>query len=199
MLKREALQTLYYDKKLSMWDISKVISVTPATVGYWMKKYDLKRRSISESAYVKQNPDGDPFKIKSKFTGSDKELLLCGLMLYWAEGSRRNKHTIQMANLDYRLILLFIKFLKRICGVKEEKICLNIQLYREFDKDKTKNYWSKTLGVPKRFIAVNVHSDNRSKPDRQWSKYGIARIEVRNVKLKQWIDNSLQEYLTKWI
>jgi len=198
MLKREVLQKLYYDKKLSMWDIAKTISVTPATVEYWMQKHDLRRRSISESAYAKQNPNGDPFKIKNKLTKKDKELLLVGLMLYWAEGSRKNKHVIQMANLDYRLILLFIKFLKRICGVKEEKICLNIQLYRRFDTEHTKNYWSRILKVPKRFIAVNIHSDARSKPERQWSKYGIARVEVRNVKLKQWIDGTLERYLSKW-
>lgn len=182
-----------------MWDMARNISVTPATVVYWMKKHGLRRRTSSECAYAKQNPNGDPFKIKNRLSKSDKELLLCGLMLYWAEGSRKNKHTIQMANLDYKLILLFIKFLRRICGVKEEKICLNIQLYRRFDKEKTRNYWSGTLGVPKRFIAVNIHSDNRSKPNKQWSEYGIARIEVRNVKLKQWIDGALKNYLNKWV
>lgn len=151
MLKTEQLQELYYRRKLSMWDVAGALSVTPATVAYWMKKHCLKRRSISDSAYVKQNPNGDPFKVKEKLTKEEKELLLCGLMLYWAEGSRRNKHTIQIANLDYRLILLFIKFLKRICGVKEEKICLNIQLYRKFGKEKARSYWSRILGGSKAF------------------------------------------------
>ncbi len=199
MIKIEQLQKLYYGRKLSMWDVAKTISVTPKTVEYWMDKHNLRRRSGSESAYVKQNPNGDPFKIKNKLTKKDRELLLAGLMLYWAEGSRKNKHVIQMANLDYRLILLFIKFLKRICGVKEEKTCLNIQLYRRFDKQNTKNYWSRILKVPKRFISVNIHSDTRSKPNSQWSKYGIARIEVRNVKLKRWIDAALENYLAKWV
>jgi len=89
--------------------------------------------------------------------------------------------------------------LRRVCGVKEEKICLNIQLYRKFDKEGTKNYWSRILGVPKRFIAVNIHSDIRSKPNQQWSRYGIARIEVRNVKLKQWIDGALESFSSKWV
>ena len=181
-----------------MRDIARSFSVTPATVIYWMKKYNLRRCSGSECAYVKHNPEGDPFKIKKRLTKNDKELLLCGLMLYWAEGSRRNKHTIQMANLDYRLILLFIKFLKIICCLKEEKICLNIQLYKEFNREKTRNYWSRILGVPKRFISVHIHTDVRIKPNRQWSKYGIARIEIRNIKLKQWIDETLDKYLLKW-
>jgi hypothetical protein len=199
MLKKQALQELYYDSKLSMWDMARNLSVTPATVAYWMKKHDLRRRSSSECAYVKQNPNGDPFKIKNRLTKKNKELLLCGLMLYWAEGSRRNKHVIQIANLDPRLLFLFKKFLKTTCGVKENKICLTVQLYRSFDKEETKAYWAKTLGIPKQFISVNIHSDKRSAPTRQWSKYGIARIEVRNVKLKQWIDASLERYLGRWI
>ncbi|MFH1698135.1 MAG: hypothetical protein ABH882_03715 [Candidatus Omnitrophota bacterium] len=197
MLEKKILQRFYYNKKLSMMDSAKLLNVTPATVAYWMKQYCLKRRSISESAYVKQNPKGDPFCIKDKFTSEDKELFVACLMLYWAEGSRRNKHVIQLANLDHRMLTLFIEFLKKICGVKENKICLTIQLYKNFDKKAVKTYWSKTLKVPAQFIAVNIHSDNRSKPDLQWSKYGIARIEVRNVKLKRWIDVELEKYLHK--
>lgn len=199
MLEKKILQKCYYDKKLSMVDTAKVLTVTPAMVAYWMRRYEFRRRSISEGVYVKQNPNGDPFKIKGKLTAIENELLLAGLMLYWAEGPRRNKHVIQLANLDQRMLVLFIKFLRVICGVKEEKLTLNIQLYRKFDKDRTKKYWSKLLNVSTRFISVNIHSDKRSKPEKQWSEYGIARIEVRNVKLKQWIDEQLLMYISKWI
>jgi len=182
-----------------MLEIARAISLTPATVKYWMDKYGLARRSASESAYVKQNPSGDPFRIKNRLSERDEKLFLSCLMLYWAEGSRRNNHVIQIANLDHRMLSIFIKFLKQICYVKEEKIRLTIQLYKEFDKKIVKNYWSKQLGVPKRFIAVNIHSDIRSKPTKQWSKYGIARIEVRNVKLKRWIDEQLERQISLWI
>ena len=198
MIKKETLQKLYYNKKLSMWDIAGVLSVTPATVVYWMKKYGMKRRSSNDAAYAKQNPDGDPFRIKNRLTAKDRELLLSGLMLYWGEGSRRNKHVVQMANLDSRLLELFVRFLRKICSVKKNKLCLTVQLYKRFSSKWTKNYWSRKLNIPKAFIAVNVHSDKRSKPDNQWSEYGIARIEVRNVKLKRWIDNALERQITKW-
>lgn len=199
MLGEKTLQKCYYDKKLSMVDTARVLNVTPATVAYWMRRHDFKRRSISEGVYVKQNPSGDPFNIRTQLTEKDKELLVVGLMLYWAEGSRRNKHVVQLANLDNRMLLLFLEFLRRICEVKEEKLTLNVQLYREFDKEMTRNYWSKELGIPKHLIAVNIHTDIRSKIKNQWSRYGIARIEVRNVKLKQWIDGALKEYLAQWI
>lgn len=103
-----------------------------------------------------------------------------------------------MANLDSRLLELFIRFLRKICGVNKNKLCLTVQLYRKFSSGRTKGYWSRKLNIPKAFIAVNVHSDKRSKPDDQWSQYGIARIEVRNVRLKQWIDTALEKQISKW-
>ncbi len=193
------LHKLYYDERLSMWDIAKVLSVTPATVVYWMKKHGLRRRSRSECAYVKQNPEGDPFRIKSKLNKKDKELLLSGLMLYWAEGSRKSRHAIQIANLDYRLLLLFTKFLRRICGLRKDKFRLLVRVYRKFNREKARDYWSRILKIPRSLISVYIHSDKRSKPHRQWSKYGIARIEVRNIKLKQYIDEELERYLSKWV
>jgi len=197
MLKKKLLNELYYSKKLSMVDVAGSLLVTPATVKYWMQKYDFNRRSSSESAYVKQNPNGDPFKIKDKLTQKDRELLLCGLMLYWAEGSRKNQHVVQLANLDIRMVKFFMEFLRNICGVIEDKLCITVQLYRKFDKETTKSYWSRALGIPDRNIFVTIHSDGRSKPNQQWSRFGIARIEVRNVKLKRWIDGALEKYLNK--
>jgi hypothetical protein len=197
MLQKAALQDLYYSKRLSMFDLAGSLGVTPATVVYWMKKYDLGRRSNSESAYVKQNPMGDPFRIKNRLSKQARDLLIAALMLYWAEGSRKNKYVIQIANLDARLLALFIRFLRTICGVKENKICLTVQLYKEYDKEETRDYWAIELGIPQKYITVGIHSDIRSKPEKLWSKYGIARIEVRNVKLKHWLDETLEAYLKK--
>jgi hypothetical protein len=95
------------------------------------------------------------------------------------------------------MLVLFVKFLRVICGVKEGKLTLNIQLFRSFNKDKTKKYWSELLDVPNRFISVNIHSDKRSKPDKQRPEYGITRIEARNVKRKQWIDGQRLMHITK--
>jgi len=65
----------------------------------------------------------------------------------------------------------------------------------KFDKDVAKKYWAEKLTIPEHRIAVNHHRDKRSKAEHQRSKFGIARIQVHNYKLKAWIDKQLENYL----
>jgi hypothetical protein len=185
---KDKLHHLYDIKKLSMVDIARKLKVTHAKVYYWFKKYGIKRRSQSDSSYVKQNPDGDPFRIKEELNNKERELLISGLMLYCAEGHRANKHSVQLANLDHRILKIFARFLREICGVHQNKIGLYVQLYKKFDKNTARDYWSRVLRIPESQILVCPHTDKRSKIEEQKSKFGIARIQVHNYKLKNWID-----------
>lgn len=179
-------------------DIAHQLNTTHATIYYWLKKHNISRRSWSESAYVKQNPDGDPFKINEKLTVREKDLLLASLMLYWGEGSRRNKYSIQLANLDHRIVKIFVEFLRAICRIHENKITLYVQLYKKFNKKKAEIYWSKTLKIPISQIIINPHTDTRSKDEDQRSQFGIARIQIHNYKLKNWLDRQLEYRLEKF-
>jgi hypothetical protein len=195
---RNILLNLYYNKKQSMMEIAKRLKISHAKVYYWFKKYKIKRRSWSESSYVKQNPNGDPFKIKNMLNEKEKALLISGLMLYCGEGSRRSKHVIQIANLDSRILRLFVEFLKRICRVNMNKIGLQVQLFKEFDRKTARDYWHNRLLIPKSQIDIYKHTDMRSKIGEQRSKFGIARVQVNNYKLKNWIDKELDEHLDRF-
>lgn len=61
---REDLETLY-NSGLSMIEIATKLKCSPHKIVYWMNKYSLQRRSLSNAMYVKLNPNGDPFKIKN--------------------------------------------------------------------------------------------------------------------------------------
>jgi hypothetical protein len=179
-------------------EIAERLGITHATVCYWFKKYGIKRRSWRDSAYIKQNPNGDPFKIKKKLSEKEKGLLMCALMLYCGEGNRSNKHSTQIANLDHRILRVFIGFLRKICGVNKNKVSLYVQLYKKFDRNEALEYWSKTLLIPKSQVGIYPHTDKRSKFEEQRSKFGIARIQFNNYKLKDWIEKQADYYLDKF-
>ncbi|MFH1190697.1 MAG: hypothetical protein V1670_00680 [Candidatus Omnitrophota bacterium] len=198
MVNKRNLQYLYNDKKLSMMEVAERLGVTHATIYYWLKKYGVKRRSWRDSSYVKQNPNGDPFKLKKRLNKKEKGLLACALMLYCGEGNRRNKHSIQLANLDHRILKVFMGFLRKICRVNKDKVSLYVQLYRKFNRSEALEYWSKTLLIPKSQIGIYPHTDKRSKLEEQRSKFGIARIQFNNYKLKNWIERQSDYYLKKF-
>lgn len=188
---------LYKERKLSMMEIADEFNITHAKVTYWFKRYNISRRKREESSYLKHNPQGDPFKVKVD-SQKDRELLLIGLMLYWAEGNKSNKYAVRLGNLDGRIIKLFVKFLRKVCQLNEDKITLYVQLYKNFDKEKALLYWKKLLDLKKEQILIYPHTDIRSKHHKQWSKNGIATVQVNNIKLKCWMDQSIDRYASKW-
>ena len=58
----------------SMAEIAKMYSCSVNKIVYWMDKYEIKRRSISDAVYIKQNPNGNPFKIKSNLSLKEQRL-----------------------------------------------------------------------------------------------------------------------------
>lgn len=186
---------MYDKKKLSMMEIADKLHVTHATIDYWMNKHAIPRRSCSESAYLKINAGRNPFKLKKKLDKKEKELLLTGLALFWAEGSKVFRGSIQLANLDHRMLEIFAKFLREICGIEENRLRLYVRVYKGFDIDNAKRYWARKLKMSTKRVFVYPHTDTRSKANKQWSKYGIATLQFHNVKLWEWLNKSIENYV----
>ena len=89
MIAKAQLKRLYSNRRLSMMEIAQQLRTTHATVLCWLKKHGIQRRSWSESADAKLNPNGDPFSVPVQLTVRQRELLTAGLLLYWAEGCKK--------------------------------------------------------------------------------------------------------------
>lgn len=196
-ISKNRLKKLYYDKKMSISEIADFLDCSYKKVYYWFKKYSIERRTLSQSAYIKQNPEGDPFNIKQGLDKDDLKLLLVGIIIYWSEGNKQNRSVVQIVNLDERMIRLFKKFLDRICNVNQKKIKLYVRVYGEYNNKKIKKYWSNYLNIPINQIRIYPHNDKRSNPDKQWSKHGIATLQVANTKLKKWMDRTVDNYINQ--
>lgn len=134
------LKRLYCQRRLSMMEIASELSITHATVLYWLKKHKIPRRSWSESAYVKLNPDGDPFTIPSTLTSAQRELLAAGFLLYWAEGDKTYKHGTKIGNLDSRMLQVFIKFLREVCHADENRLSVYVRVHKRFALSTARRY-----------------------------------------------------------
>lgn len=100
MITENQLEELYIDQKLSMFQISKRLGCSVNRIVYWMNKYKIKRRTISDAVYVRSNPMGDPFTFNKPESNRDYMLMGIGLGLYWGEGTKSNPHSVRLGNTD---------------------------------------------------------------------------------------------------
>src|SRR3989344_3535161 len=97
-MNEEELRNLYVKKKMSSSEITRIFKCSEHRVNYWLKKYNISKRSISEAVYQRCNPKGDPFKVKKIESLADAKLLGLGLGLYWGEGNKKNKNSVRLGN-----------------------------------------------------------------------------------------------------
>src|SRR5581483_7922935 len=110
------IQNLYSSGK-SMFEIALELNCSVHKVSYWMNKNKFRRRSRSDAAYVKANPVGDPFKIKTNLTIFETKLYGLGLGIYMGEGSKLAYGSVRVSNTNPTILRIFISFLKIICSV----------------------------------------------------------------------------------
>lgn len=186
------LRELYIDKKMSLSEIATKTGFKPHKIIYWMDKYSITRRRQSEANYIKHNPGGEPFKIKTKLTRDEVKLKYLALGLYWGEGGKTTNYANRVTNSDFGVISQFRRYLIEICRVKESKIKYYLQIFKDNDLKLAKKYWAENLNIYQESI-------NTGKPIRSMGKgtykkinrYGVMTIAIFNVHLKTYIMNEL--------
>ncbi len=186
-IREDSLSTLYNSGK-SMFEIAQYYNCSPHKIVYWMDKFNIKRRSRSEAGYIKLNPNGDPFNIKTEFNLYDTFLYGIGLGIYWGEGEKVSRNSLRVANTDPYILITFSKFLKTICNVKSEKMRYSLVCFNDIDENVAKAYWSKILKISEDKFGkiVNIPTQGKGKYKRK-SQFGVCTLTVSNTKLKTWI------------
>ncbi len=80
---------------------------------------------------------------------SEREFLIAGFFLYWAEGGKTTPYTATLSNTDPRMIRAFIKWLHML-GAHVDKMYIRLHLYIDMDEYDEIDYWSKELKIPKK-------------------------------------------------
>lgn len=161
-------------------------------VEYWLKKYGIDRRSRSDAGYLRKNPLGDPFNLKTIDTKDDAYLYGIGIGLYWGEGTKANQYSVRLGNSDPCLIATFIEFLVRLFGVKRADLRFGLQIFTDINQEEALRYWSKTLKVQaSQFYKPHVTKSIRKGTYAHKSRFGVVTVYYNNKKLRDIIVNAL--------
>jgi len=185
---KKILFDLYVNKRKSMQEIAEIFSCSLNKIKYWMDKYKIKTRSISEAVYIKNNPNGDPFIFNKPITLEQAKLLGLGIGLYWGEGTKADKGSVRLGNTDPELIKNFILFLKNIFGIRKKDLRFGLQLFTDIDKNSAMDFWVKKIKIkPSQFYKIIITKSQSLGTYRRKSEYGVLTVYYHNKKLRDLI------------
>jgi len=187
-------------------DILRAIPVAKSTLGIWLKDAKLsipENQKFTEAKRLASLRGGQAKKKqriekqnkifseeKSKINNlSDYEFLLIGTCLYWAEGTKEKEYRpgsgVAFSNMDPRMIILFLKWLDKICKIPKDMIGFEIMVHESHRERSAeiKQFWSKITGFPvDNFSKVYFKKSIIKKTNRKntGEKYhGVLKIHVR--------------------
>lgn len=183
-----------YKNGHSMTEMAKLLNCSVHKVVYWMDKYDLPRRTMSQAVYLKSNPEGDPFKIKTSLDKSEVFLFGLGLGIYWGEGEKTSKDKVRITNSNPKIIKIFRKFLLDICQLKRHKLLYQIICFNDSKPIEVKKYWANELEISEDKFGKIVQIPTQGKGTyKNKSSKGVCILTVASIKLKPWIMGELEK------
>jgi predicted DNA-binding protein YlxM (UPF0122 family) len=191
--KIKQVKKLYYKDKLSVQDVARELGVSIDAIFYCMRRNKLERRKKEESNSIRYERSKPSFKLKKINNEKLRTLKTIGVMLYWGEGYKSGKGAmVDFANSDKDMIILFLEFLRNICGVDEKRLRVYSYFYANQNVNENINYWSKITEISKsQFTKPYIRKDfDKSKINKM--PHGLIHVRYSDKKLlnliKSWID-----------
>lgn len=184
-LSRSLLERLYLKEKKSVFEIAKFLECSENKINYWIRKYKISKRSISDAMYIKHNPNGDPFKFVHPKNLKEAKLFGLGLGLYWGEGNKANINSIRLGNTDPELIKQFIKFLVKFFSIKKKDLKFGLQIFSDINVDTALDFWVKIIKINRNQINKPIITKSGSLGTyKKKSEYGVLTAMYHNRKLR---------------
>ena len=192
---RATLIDLYQGRRLSMPEVASRLSCSVNTVVYWMTKHGIPRRDYSEATLVCRNPV-PPFELKASLTHEDELLKATALGIYLGEGNKRSDKEVRVGNSDPLILRIFVRFLIEVCGVRPEKIRVNIVKHPDVPTFETEKFWSGQLNIPlSQFQKTTTIVPRGNGTYRHRCEHGVATVSVCSIELRRLIQRWLQDLI----
>ena len=165
---REQAIKLRLEQKLGYASIAKILPVARSTLSSWLKNYPLSEERIQElrrqnlknneakiEKYIYSMREKRELKFKecydeyrSKFLHVSKESeFIAGLMLYLAEGNKKDDYRIVLANTDSKVIKFHIKWASEFFDIPKRAFKIQLHLYPNMDINREVRFWKNELRI----------------------------------------------------
>ncbi len=190
-----------YRSGLSAQQVADHFEVSLDATFYALRRLKVARRTSQQTNHLRFEAKPHSYRLKTKLTSEEERLKVAAIMLYWAEGYKIGKGTVDFANSDPDMVLIFWKFLAEICGVDHSKIRLYLYAYEGQDVEKLIQYWCKFLGLPRKHFTKPYIKKATETVGPRGSRmiHGLVHIRYCDTKLLRQILVWIDEYRQKCV
>lgn len=199
-LSKELIHRLYHEEKLSTIKIADKLGVTEWVVLNFMRRKSIPRRSFQEANQIVFANKPLSFSLRKHLSEKDQKLKAAGIFLYWGEGAQlQGKNSgVDFANNNPEMIKVFLKFLRRICGINESRLRVFMYCYTDQNIENLLKYWHNITSIPlHQFTKPYVRKDFQQNGRKM--QYGLIHIRYADKKLLVQIDSWIKEYTNLFV
>jgi len=134
---------------------------------------------------------------------SKKELLLVGTALFWGEGYKKAENLrsphLCFVNSDSDMIILFMRFIREVMKVSDDRIRSLIHVYPSINNKKAINFWAKITGLPKDNFCITEHISRASQGRRPYNSLPNGTLDLRInsrqefFRIRGWLDGLIKQ------
>jgi excisionase family DNA binding protein len=202
---REKARQLRRDKKLTVDELAERLALSRTTVYYWVRDLPIpgsgsgggwpesarrkgnramqeKYRRLREAAYE----EGLIFYLHLAQDPSFRDFVC----LYIAEGHKRNRHEVSIANSDQAVIHAAVRWMRMLSA---RRLNYSVQYHADQDLNEIRRFWAGELGVEPEEIRLQRKSNSSQLASRTWRcKHGVLTVRTSDTyfreELQAWVD-----------
>jgi hypothetical protein len=118
--------------------------------------------------------------------------------LFIAEGTKRNRNGVAVANSDPAVIVACVAWLRRLT---DRRLGFAVQVHEDQDLGEVRSFWSGHIGVPPDEIRLQRKTNSGRLNGRHWrSQHGVLTVRCHDTclraRMQAWMDELRSEWLT---
>ncbi len=118
------------------------------------------------------------------------------VVLYMAEGTKRNRNSVEIVNSDPKIVRLAYKWIQKLT---HKPLVCRIQYHADHDENELMHYWGEVLEIDPQTIRFLRKSNSNQLSKRQFrSQYGIISINVSDTYLRARLQAWMDFIKTQW-
>lgn len=208
---REKARELRRERKLTIDQLAERLALPRTTIYYWVRDLPIPRKKVAEWPESARRVGNAAMRRKYRLLreaayseGAAAFRELCRdptfrdfVNLYLAEGYKRSRNDVSLANSDPAVIELACRWIRRFT---ENKVGFCLQYHADQDPGELQRFWAELVEAEPSAIRLQRKSNSSQLRRRTWRcRYGVISVRVGDTyfraRLEAWIDCLKDDWL----